>query len=253
MTALINMKGKKFGHLTVIARTENRAQEGRPVKWLCVCDCGNTPPPVNGTDLRNGHTSSCRRCVKRLGYIKDSIGYIPLTQGKWALCDAHWFHYLSQWNWHALQSNTSGRWYAVRNIQLLNGKRKSQSMARVIMGVTNPKIQVDHKERSATLDNRKENLRIATSSQNCANKGPQSNNVSGFKGVSWHVYSSSSSSGRYCAQITHNGKTMHLAVCNTAVEAAAIYNFAAKKLHGEFSMLNDLSQVTKEQLEGFQC
>jgi hypothetical protein len=34
----------------------------------------------------------------RQGYIKDGIGYIPLTQGKWALCDAHNFHWLSQRN-----------------------------------------------------------------------------------------------------------------------------------------------------------
>ncbi len=34
----------------------------------------------------------------------------------------------------------------------------------------------------------------------------------------------------------------YLGLFNTASEAAAAYNFAAKKLHDEFPVLNDLSQ-----------
>ena len=65
----------------------------------------------------------------RQGYIKDSIGFVPLTQGKEALCDAHWFHYLNQFNWCAKYSDKNGRWYAARTVRLLNGKRTTQRSA----------------------------------------------------------------------------------------------------------------------------
>ena len=53
---LIDMIGKKYGRLTVIARAENSA-EGR-ARWLCKCDCGNEKI-VLGKHLRNGSTQSC--------------------------------------------------------------------------------------------------------------------------------------------------------------------------------------------------
>ncbi len=45
--------------------------------------------------------------------------------------------------------------------------------------------QLDHINQN-TLDNRIENLRPATSSQNCANRRLFSNNTSGCRGVSWN-------------------------------------------------------------------
>jgi hypothetical protein len=45
--------------------------------------------------------------------------------------------------------------------------------------------QLDHINQN-TLDNRIENLRPATSSQNCANRSLFSNNTSGCRGVSWN-------------------------------------------------------------------
>jgi hypothetical protein len=92
------------------------------------------------------------------GYIDDSgVGHIPLTQGKEALVDAHNFHWLSQWNWRAKHEHT--RWYAIRG----NGKRIA--MHRIITGEP-AGMEIDHKDRSPEggLDNREQNLRIATSS-----------------------------------------------------------------------------------------
>jgi hypothetical protein len=163
----------------------------------------------------------------RVGYIDDvGVGHIPLTQGLWALCDAHWFHYLSQFNWYAIHDK-HGRWYAVRS--------GTQYMARVVMGITDPKILVDHKDRNATLDNRESNLRIATVAQNCHNQGLRTNNTSGFKGVYFDR-----TKGRWRARIQVNGKSTPLGYFATSIEAARAYNEAAVKFHGEFAVVNVL-------------
>ena len=59
---VINMIGKTFGHLTVIERD---GSDGRgEAKWLCQCDCGSSIISVLGSNLRNGHTTSCG-CERR--------------------------------------------------------------------------------------------------------------------------------------------------------------------------------------------
>jgi hypothetical protein len=177
----------------------------------------------------------------RQGYIDDAgVGHILLTQGKEALVDAHWYHILSQHNWQAHKTREDSRWYAVRNPKV-NGKHMMLSMARIVMGVTDSKIQVDHKDREATLDNREANLRV-TVGQNQQNVGLRNDNASGFKGVA-------ALRGKWMAIIHASNKTFYLGLFKTAVEAAAVYNFGAKRLHGEFAVLNDLSQVTEAQLE----
>lgn len=55
MPVLIDMTGKKFGRLTVIAVAPKRS---RRIPWRCQCDCGNNAI-VDGSKLRNGHTQSC--------------------------------------------------------------------------------------------------------------------------------------------------------------------------------------------------
>jgi|SRR5580692_5942350 hypothetical protein len=176
---------------------------------------------------------------RKVGYIDDSgVGHIPLTRGLWALCDAHWFHILSQFNWSATKSGKGGSWYAIRNICLPNGKRTTQPMHRFIMGVTELNIEVDHKNREATLDNRESNLRVATRIQNANNRG-RNEQHHGFKGTTWRK-----DIQRWQVQIGfEGGKNLYLGCFKTAIEAAAVYNFAAKRLHGDFVVLNDLSQV----------
>jgi len=65
---------------------------------------------------------------------------------------------------------------------------------RLIMGAKIGDPQVDHKYRDR-LDNRKQNLRFATWSENQLNKGLPSNNTSGFRGVS------ETANHLFCAQL----------------------------------------------------
>lgn len=55
MGTFIDMIGKTYARLTVIARAEN---VGTRAAWRCACDCGNFVV-VDGKKLRTGHTKSC--------------------------------------------------------------------------------------------------------------------------------------------------------------------------------------------------
>ena len=103
---------------------------------------------------------------------------------------------------------------------------------RIIMGITDPKIQVDHINGNK-LDNRKENLRLATNQQNNYNVGPQKNNKSGYKGVSWKK-----DKNKWEAKIRNNNKLKFLGYFDDLVEAGRAYDRAALELFGEFAWTN---------------
>ena len=79
-------------------------------------------------------------------------------------------------------------------------------------------------------DNRIENLRAATYSQNNMNRKSDAN-CHGLKGVSYSTYNKR----RFRATITVNGKYIHIGVFDTAQEAHEAYCQKAKELHGEFA------------------
>lgn len=91
-----------------------------------------------------------------------------------------------------------------------------------------PSLEVDHINRER-LDNRFANLRLATSAQNKANRGPHPRNTSGMTGVSYVP-----SRGKFLAQISHNGKNHNLGRFDAAEDAIKAYRAAANRLHGDF-------------------
>jgi len=93
-------------------------------------------------------------------------------------------------------------------------------------------ITIDHINGNG-LDNRRENLRLAGRGQNQCNRGKQSNNTSGFKGVTWHK-----NLNKWEAGISISGKRYHVGFYKTPEAAARAYDDAAKKYHGEFARLN---------------
>lgn len=153
---------------------------------------------------------------------------IKLTKGYVALVDEQDMALVSQFQWSASESRSGGlqRVYAVREA---GGQRIA--MHRLIMG--EPDADVDHRDAAATLDNRRSNLRLASRSQNNGNGRKRSGTTSRFKGVSFHRQT-----GKWCVQI---GKK-HLALCADEVDAATVYNFAAKDRFGEFARFNVASR-----------
>jgi hypothetical protein len=127
------------------------------------------------------------------------------------------------------------RWRLNGDGRVFHGKR-FKALSRLIMGVTDPKIQVDHINHNL-LDNRKENLRICTGAENTRNMQRLKRNTSGYKGVSWDK-----NRKKWTAYIHKNNKQIYLGRYQTKEQAAEIYNEAAIKYHGEFACLNEISQ-----------
>jgi hypothetical protein len=92
-----------------------------------------------------------------------------------------------------------------------------------------PADQLDHINGDKS-DNRIDNLRIATASQNKANSGPYRNNPTGLKGAYWYKPLQ-----MWVSKIRKDGKLHHLGYFATAEEAHTAYCEAAKRLHGEFA------------------
>lgn len=149
---------------------------------------------------------------------------IPLTHGKFTIIDTEDYFSIGRFKW-----GLSDQGYAIRT----DNNGKNIRMHRIVI---NPPVnlEVDHINRNK-LDNRRENLRIATRSQNQHNTPPRKNNKSGFKGVSW-----SNSNQKWLVNITSNSKMTHIGFFNTKEEAARAYNIAAQERFGEFAYLNQL-------------
>jgi len=94
-----------------------------------------------------------------------------------------------------------------------------------------PTVLIDHKNLDKT-DDRIENLRLATHSQNSANQRRNSRNTTGFKGVA--RYNKEYTKAKYRAHIRANGKRIFLGLFHTPEEAHEAYAKAAAELHGEF-------------------
>ena len=93
-------------------------------------------------------------------------------------------------------------------------------------------MEVDHIN-SNKLDNRKENLRVATHQQNMYNRVGSLNKTSIYKGVRYRK-------GRGCwmAAIEYNRKRYYLGSFLVERHAAMSYDIWAKELFGEFAKLN---------------
>lgn len=96
-----------------------------------------------------------------------------------------------------------------------------------------PEGDLDH-ENLRKDDNRFDNLRPATDSQNKANVSANSNNRLGVKGV----YFRGHLSRPFVASIQVNGRKRHLGCFETAEEAGAAYALAASSHFGEFARMH---------------
>ncbi|NDF99268.1 MAG: HNH endonuclease [Chitinophagia bacterium] len=98
-----------------------------------------------------------------------------------------------------------------------------------IMHGNDPVEMLDHID-GDQLNNRIENLRPVTNSQNQRNQKLRKDNTSGIKGVSWL-----NAHKRWAGQVWHKGKLYRAGYFKDKDECAAAVRELREKLHGEFA------------------
>lgn len=165
---------------------------------------------------------------------------IKLSKGRVVLVSDEDYDWLNQWKWWAYKGSHS---YYARRFYYIPGKkgkvRKAIIMHRLILGLTDPTILCDHADHNG-LNNQRNNIRIATRSQNRANSRPNKNGTSKYLGVSrqQRIDRHNKVHTKWAAQIGINGKTIGLGRFKAEIEAAKAYDIAAKIHHKEFANLN---------------
>jgi AP2 domain len=146
-----------------------------------------------------------------------------------ALVDDEDFEYLNKFYWRACKRPTTV--HAVTNIE-----GKHIYMHNLILINNNPQLTPDHINNNG-LDNQRENLRLATRTQQIANRRINRNNISRFKGISWDRKKNS-----WVARLMCKGVYKFLGYFNTKEEAAHAYNKAAFEAFGGFAKLNEFKE-----------
>lgn len=160
-----------------------------------------------------------RTWTKKIRPLRD-LGHclgIELSDGSIALVDYCDRAIVEGWNWSA-KPDRCGNVYAHRGSGMLHA---------AILG-----RRADHRDGN-TLDNRRSNLRPASSAENARNRRLASNNKTGFKGVSLRR-----DRGTYLASIRFNGRLKKLGTFADKVSAARAYDAAALVAFGDFAFLN---------------
>lgn len=163
--------------------------------------------------------------------------YIDLTKGLKATVDDNDYDYLSQFKWHASvrRYKSTHKVYAARKKRKEDGSWTNIYMHREIMGVLGKDVEIDHVDNDR-LNNQKDNLRLCSGGDNMCNRGKQSNNKTGYKGV----FNSNSLSSPWFAQIRINRKQIYLGRYKTKESAAQAYNDGAILYHGKYAKLNNI-------------
>lgn len=78
--ALKDEVGNRYGHLTVLSHSNQKAKRGGYPYWNCKCDCGAITV-VEGTQLRYGRVLTCGKCQYR--YTPQNTGFIDRTGKKY--------------------------------------------------------------------------------------------------------------------------------------------------------------------------
>jgi len=143
-----------------------------------------------------------------------------------ALVDDDDFDKVNSYNWTVQVRHNASLFYA--------GRRVGEDlilMHRFIMGV-GKEYCIDHIDGNG-LNCQKNNMRIATTSQNNMNKTGNKNASSIFKGVSFHK-----NKNKWQVIIGHKNKLYHLGYFDNEIEAALTYNRSAVIRFGKYARLN---------------
>jgi hypothetical protein len=157
----------------------------------------------------------------------------PKYGEKIVLFDDEDYNLINNYKWYI--NFVRGKFYVI-SVKRKNNVVSQYKIHRVILGVTNSNIKIDHINNDG-LDNRKINLRIATVAENSRNVGANKTSTTGYKGV--YLYKNNNKNrGKYTATLRYNSKKIFGGYFATAELAALKYNELSLKYHGNFAYLN---------------
>lgn len=232
----IDLTGCKFGRLTVLRIGEPRFQPNgtRRTMWVCKCECG-TVKEFEGKSLRSGKTTSCgcyrdehNRALQLKTNVYDLTGEYGIcyfNNGGKFIFDLEDYDKIKEYTWCRRHEGYAGC------TRKENGKSKMYNAYRIIMGVEDSKLEVDHIN-GDKWDNRKCNLRIVTHADNTKNRKLDKRNKSGYTGVK------ETKTGTWNAQIYCDGKCINLGTYKTKEEAVNARKAGEEKYFGKFAHEN---------------
>lgn len=145
------------------------------------------------------------------------------------LIDDEDYNLISQYSWY-LHKNKSGNKYARTCHKTINYKSYHIYMHHMILGKRQG-FEEDHINGNG-LDNRRQNLRFVTRSQNNMNRIKR-RGTSNYKGVFW-----STQADKWQSRIRKDNRLYHIGFFLSETDAAIAYDNKAKELFGEYAVLN---------------
>lgn len=241
----IDMSGWKMSEhgipdsrLTVVKQVEDYIQPNgtHVAQWLCECSCVDHNQIVAlGYNIRRGDVKSCG-CFKR--EMMSSSERHPVITNKYDLSGNYgigWTNNTNKEFYFDLEDYDKIKDYCWSETQNESGYSSLISYKR---GTRNINVKMhyiiagkhcDHANRNA-LDNRKENLRPATYSQNKQNQGIRKDNTSGFIGVKWNKKTQ-----KWNVTVNINKKQKWLGSFCDKEDAIKVRLQAEAKYYGEFA------------------
>jgi hypothetical protein len=154
---------------------------------------------------------------------------VPLAGGLEAIVDEDDLEMLSGFKWKPLR--LSHDTYAVSSF-VTNGRHHTIYMHRMVM-LPDPALDVDHVNMDG-LDNRKDNLRACTRSENLHNSALRKNSTTGYKGVS----PIARRPGYWQVGLRIGEERVFVGEFDNPIKAAVAFDAVARERLGEFARLN---------------
>ena len=235
----IDLRGQKFGRLTVIELAYINKKQGK--YWYVKCDCKeNTIFTIRGSSLTSGNTNSCGclikeitsdRLLKKNEYnLSGEFGIGYTSKGEEFYFDLEDYDKIKNYCWYIDKAGYVRTNRVIPNIKFHNFILEEDDITCIdhIFGDTN--------------DNRKQNLRIANKFENAENAKLRVDNKSGTKGVKWDKKTK-----QWVGQIQCHNKRFHLGYFKDLQDAIKTREIVELYLFKNFSRrYNELKNKYKD-------
>lgn len=167
--------------------------------------------------------------------IEGDVVWIRLTQGQETCVDLEDWDKARIFRWYASWCPRANTFYARTNLKTDSG----QKTLRLHQFILASGKDIDHINKDGHLfnhglDNRRQNLRESSRTENCQSRRKLAKGSSKFKGVTFLR-------GKWQSNIRIRGDLKYLGLFEDEVSAALAYDRAAKEAFGEFARPNGVS------------